>query len=273
MMKKAMVLLMSLLLVVIGIPDVSAESTLPDGAYAVNLKLMHAEKDQESMGNRYVGQRGLLKVSGNSYQIYIVPADGYDNQFDQVDFKYYQDGSTQGNVLNTQQTQNVVIDGVTHAKAVTFTMPNRSGTCGLQFKVPIMGMTVSARLVVNLSNATPVEEPTTAASNTPAPQTADKQKPGNQTPSAQETRWTQAETKSDPAGERESVSESVAISEALSESAAEVETDAEESTTGDPEMVHEDGGSSTVWAIVGIVAAAIVIGGVVALVVVKKKRG
>lgn len=265
-MKKIAAIVLSALIAAAGIVSASATPSLADGTYAVNLSLMHAEKDQTSMGNRYVGQRGLLKVSGGSYQIYIVPADGYDDQFEQVDFKYYQDGSTEGNVLETQTAQNVEIDGANHAKAVTFTMPNQSGTCGLQFKVPIMGMTVSARLVVDLNSATLVEEPATAAQENPAPQT-----PGTPTPGAQVTEPALAEIA--PAAEGESVSETVPVSESPTASVSEEATIAEESTTGDLEMVDENGSTSTVWVIVGVAAAVVVIGGAAAFIVVKKKRG
>lgn len=253
-MKKFAAIILSVLLAVTGVVSASAASTLADGTYAVNLSLMHAEKDQESMGNRYVGQRGLLKVTGGSYQVYIVPADGYDDQFDKVAFKYYQNGSTEGTVLDTQTAQNIEIDGVNHAKAVTFTMPNQSGICGLQFKVPIVGMTVSARLVVDLNSAKLVEEPSTAAPQAPAAP-AETGKAPEQAPAATES-------------ERVPESDTVPVTQQpVSEAPV-----AEESTTGDPDMVDENGSSSTVWVIVGVVAAVVVIGGVVAAVVVKKKR-
>lgn len=272
-MKKIAAIVLSALFAVTGIISASAASTLADGTYAVDLKLMHAEKDQESMGNKYVGQRGLLKVSGGSYQVYIVPADGYDSQFDQVAFKYYQNGSTEGAVSETQTTQNVEIDGVNHAKAVTFTMPNQSGTCGLQFKVPIVGMTVSAKLVVDLSSAKLIEEPTTKApvqqaapegqEGTGGSHTPDKEgTPGQQTPAVEDTQpVSETVSESDPAETTEPV---VTQPDVLT---------AEESTTGDPEMTQDDGNTSTVWVIVGVVAVVVVAGGVIAAVVVKKKKG
>lgn len=270
-MKKVAAIILSALLAVVGIAPASAASTLADGTYAVDLRLMHAEKDQESMGNRYVGQRGLLKVSGGAYQVYIVPADGYDSQFDQVAFKYYQNGSTEGDVLATQTAQNVEIDGVNHAKAVTFTMPNQSGTCGLQFKVPIVGMTVSAKLVIDLNSAQLVEEPATEA---PAQQPSAGQQGagGSQTPAPQETSGQQTPAVDDTQPMAETVSESApADTTTPAETQPEAVT-AEESTTGDPEMVQEDGNTSTVWVIVGVVAAVAVIGGVIAAVVIKKKK-
>lgn len=265
-MKRIMAIVFAALIAAAGALSASAASVLADGTYVVNLSLMHAEKDQQSMGNRYVGQRGLLKVGGGSYQIYIVPADGYDDQFEQVDFKYYQDGSTEGNVLETQTAQNIEINGANHAKAVTFTMPNQSGTCGLQFKVPIMGMTVSARLVVDLNSATLVEEPATTAPETNAPQA-----PVTPAPSVQGTE--PAHTETAPAAEVESVSETAAVSESPTASVSEEAPIAEESTTGDLEMVDENGSTSTVWVIVGVAVAIAVIGGTVAFIVVKKRRG
>lgn len=269
-MKKIAAIVLSILFAVTGIISASAASALVDGTYTVDLKLMHAEKDQESMGNRYVSQRGLLKVSGDSYQIYIVPANGYDSQFDQVAFKYYQDGSTEGVVSETQTAQNVEIDGVNYAKAVTFTMPNQSGTCGLQFKVPIVGMTVSAKLVVDLSSAKLTEEPTAMApvqGDTPAGQegdggshTPDKEgTPDQQTPAVEDTQpVSETVGESDPAGTTEPVTQPDVLT-------------AEESTTGHPEMTQDGGNTSTVWVIVGVVAAVVVIGGVLAAVIVNKK--
>lgn len=267
-MKKIAAIVLSALFAVAGIIATSAASALVDGTYAVDLKLMHAEKDQESMGNRYVSQRGLLKVSGGSYQVYLVPADGYDSQFDQVAFQYYRDGSTTGAVSETQTAQNVEIDGVNHAKAVTFTMPNQSGTCGLQFKVPVVGMTVSAKLVVDLSSAELVEEPTTkeAASagqaGTGGSNTPDQEEmSGQQAPAAENIQPVSgAVSGSAPAGTTEPV---VIQTDVLT---------AVESTTGDPEMAQEDGNTSTVWGIVGVVVAAVAIGGVIAAVAVKKKK-
>lgn len=268
-MKKIVTIVLSALFVVAGIISASAASALVDGTYAIDLKLMHAEKDQESMGNRYVSQRGLLKVSGGSYQVYIVPADGYEGQFDQVAFKYYQDGSTEGVVSETQTTRNVEIDGVNYAKAVTFTMPNQSGTCGLQFKVPIVGMTVSAKLVVDLSSAKLTEDPTAKApiqGDTPAgqegdgePHTTDKEETtGQQTPAVEDVHSV-SETMSDPTGTIEPVV-----------TQPDMRT-AEENTTGHPEMTQDGGNTSTVWVIVGVVAAVVVIGGVLAAVIVNKK--
>lgn len=267
-MKKIAAIVLSILFAVTGIISASAASALVDGTYTVDLKLMHAEKDQDSMGNRYVSQRGLLKVSGDSYQIYIVPANGYDSQFDQVAFKYYQDGSTEGVVSETQTARNVEIDGVNYAKAVTFTMPNQSGTCGMQFKVPIVGMTVSAKLVVDLSSAELVEEPTTKEATsveqagTGGSHTLDKEgTPGQQAPAEENI---QPVSEAVSGGAPAETTESVVI-----------QTDvltAEEGTTGDPEMTQDDGNTATVWMIVGVVAAAVVIGGALVAVIVNKKK-
>lgn len=109
----------------------------------------------------------------------------------------------EGNVLETQTAQNIEINGANHAKAVTFTMLNQSGICGLQFKVLIMGMTVSARLVVDVNSATLVEEPVTTA-----PETTALQAPVTPAPSVQGTE--PAHTETAPAAVVESVSETVA---------------------------------------------------------------
>lgn len=250
-MKRIAAILLSVVMVVAGAVTASAASTLADGTYTVSVKMMHASKDQESMSNKFIGHTALLKVSGGSYKIYVVPADDYTDKVDSMSMEYYTNGSVEGDKASTTVESNVKINGTTYPKAFAFTLPNQSGTYGLYFKAPIMPMAQSAKLVVDFGSAKLIEAPTTQPQAQAEPQAQESKAP--------------EETNAPATESAESAAEESSSEELTSEPAT------EESTTGD-ELADENGSSATVWIVVGVVAAVVVIGGAAAYVIVKKKK-
>ena len=250
-MKKIAAMVLSVIMVAAGLVSASAASPLSDGTYTVSVKMMHASKDQESMSNKFIGHTALLKVSGGSYKIYVVPDDKYVDKVDSMSMEYYTNGSVEGEKASTAIESNVEINGTTYSKAFAFTLPNQSGTYGLYFKAPIMPMAQSAKLVVDFGSAQLIEAPTTQPQTQAAPAVEESKAP--------EQEESVAETVSEESAP-ESTSEQL-----FSKSVV------EESTTGE-ELTDENGSSSIVWIVIGVVAGVAVVGGVVAYVVIRKKK-
>lgn len=153
-MKKLLVLLLSAVLLLFGVcaAQVSAAS-LAEGTYEVEVKLMHASKDQDSLGNQYIAQSAYLVVEKGSRRIYILPSASHVKDFDKVSFYYYTSGALSGSTKEAETVKNVRVGGRTVAAAASFLLPTDGDYVPMQFKASMMPMTPSARLKVNYASA------------------------------------------------------------------------------------------------------------------------
>ena len=117
-----------------------------DGTYSVPVTLCHAEKEKESMGNKYILQTALISVSGGKKTITVV-ADGVDD----LTFSYYTNGTVEGDTKEAKKVEDVKIDGKTYATGFEFPLVTDNQYVGVKFKAPIMPMSPSARLKIDYS--------------------------------------------------------------------------------------------------------------------------
>lgn len=153
-MKKLLVLLLSAVLLLSGVcaAQVSAAS-LAEGTYEVEVKLMHASKEQDSLGNQYIAQSAYLVVEKGSRRIYILPSASHVKDFDKVSFYYYTSGALSGSAKEAETMKNVRLGGRTVAAAASFLLPTDGDYVPMQFKASMMPITPSARLKVNYASA------------------------------------------------------------------------------------------------------------------------
>lgn len=121
---------------------------LGDGTYEVPVVLMHKEDEKESFGNKYVAQTALLEVENGNKTITILLT----TDMKGIEFSYYTDGSLSGDVAKGTTVSNITVAGKTYKQG--FEIPVMAdGDIGLQFSVPVMPMSPSARLRIDYSKA------------------------------------------------------------------------------------------------------------------------
>ena len=121
---------------------------LSDGTYEVPVVLMHKEDEKESFGNKYVAQTALLKVEDDKKTVTILLTIDMKG----IEFSYYTNGSLEGNVSKGTPVSNIEVAGETYKQG--FEIPVMAdGDIGLQFSVPVMPMSPSARLRIDYDKA------------------------------------------------------------------------------------------------------------------------
>lgn len=160
------------LMLVAAIPAFAAQ-TLEPGVYEVDVKMYHAEKDKLSMGNIYLTHTALLKVGKNQKTLTIATAELVSN----MQFWYYKDGTTEGEMVEVQPEKNVEIAGTTYPLAFEFPIKGDNEYVGVKFAAPIMPISPSARIKIDYGSAKKVTESTAATTaattvTTTAPSTA-----------------------------------------------------------------------------------------------------
>lgn len=172
-MRKIASLLIALLLFVLPFSLWVSAANLSDGTYEVPVVLMHKEDEKESFGNKYVSQTALLKLEGDKKTVTILLT----TDMKGIEFSYYTNGSLEGDVSKCTSVSNVEVAGETYKQG--FEIPVMAdGDIGLQFSVPVMPMSPSARLRIDydkavlISAAEATTVPTTqVATETTAPTT------------------------------------------------------------------------------------------------------
>lgn len=172
-MKKIAVLFIALIIAVIPLSLCAAAAELSDGIYEVPVTLRHKEDDKESFGNKYVAQTALLKVEDGKKTVTILLT----TDMKGIEFSYYINGSIEGDVEPGTPVSDITVAGETYKQG--FEIPVMAeGEIGLQFSVPVMPMSPSAKLRIDYDNAVLVsasEEPETepVTQTTTAPTTAE----------------------------------------------------------------------------------------------------
>ncbi|MBQ8766856.1 MAG: NEAT domain-containing protein [Clostridia bacterium] len=147
-MKRCILTFLSLVLVVLSLTVWSSAANLSDGVYEVPVTLMHKEDEKESFGNKYIAQTALLKSEGNKKTVTILLT----TDMQGIEFFYYTNGSLQGDVAKSKAVSNITVAGKTYEQG--FEIPVMAeGDIGLQFSVPVMPMSPSARLRIDYKNA------------------------------------------------------------------------------------------------------------------------
>ena len=161
-MKKIASLLIALVLFILPFSLWASAANLSDGTYEVPVVLMHKEDEKESFGNKYVAQTALLKVAGDKKTVTILLT----TDMKGIEFSYYTNGSLEGDVSKGTPVSNIEVAGETYKQG--FEIPVMAdGDIGLQFSVPVMPMSPSARLRIDYDKAVLVS----AAEATTAPTT------------------------------------------------------------------------------------------------------
>lgn len=147
-MKKIVSALVVLFLLALPFSLCAGAANLSDGTYEVPVVLMHKEDEKESFGNKYVAQTALLKVEGNKKTVTILLT----TDMKGIEFSYYNDGSLEGEVSKGTPVSNIEVAGETYKQG--FEIPVMAdGDIGLQFSIPVMPMSPSARLRIDYDKA------------------------------------------------------------------------------------------------------------------------
>lgn len=150
----AFVMLMSLSVCVFA-------TNIGDGIYEVPVVLMHKEDEKESFGNKYVAQTALLEIENGKKSITILLT----TDMKGIEFSYYTNGSLEGDVAKGEPVSDVEVAGETYKQG--FEIPIMvDGDIGLQFSVPVMPMSPSARLRIDYSKAVKISEAETTTPDT-----------------------------------------------------------------------------------------------------------
>lgn len=147
-MKKIISVLFALILAALPLSICASAVVLSDGTYEVPVVLMHKEDEKESFGNKYVAQTAMLEVTGDKKTITILLT----TDMKGIEFSYYTNGSLEGSVTKGRSVSNITVAGKIYKQG--FEIPVMSdGDIGLQFSVPVMPMSPSARLRVDYGEA------------------------------------------------------------------------------------------------------------------------
>ena len=147
-MKKIISILFILILTVLSLGICASAADLTDGIYEVPVVLMHKEDEEESFGNKYVAQTALLKVESGKKTVTILLTTNMKG----IEFSYYLDGSLSGDTQKGKAVSNVTVAGEVYSQG--FEIPVMTdGDIGLQFSVPVMPMSPSARLRIDYGKA------------------------------------------------------------------------------------------------------------------------
>lgn len=147
----------------------ASATNLSDGVYEVPITLMHKEDEKESFGNKYVAQTALLEVKSGKKTITIPLT----TDMKGIEFSYYTNGSLSGDVAKGEPVSDVKVAGETYKQG--FKIPVMAdGDIGLQFSVPVMPMSPSARLridygksvLISASDTTKATQPQQITENT-----------------------------------------------------------------------------------------------------------
>ena len=137
-----------------------------DGVYKVPIEMWHSEKDRTSMGDSYIVHTALLTVDGDEKSLTIAPTETTSD----MQFWYYEDGSTEGNTVEVEQKKDVEIDGTSYATAFEFPIESSDEFVGVKFAASAMPLSPSARIKIDYDNATRIgdvpEETTTETTTT-----------------------------------------------------------------------------------------------------------
>lgn len=163
-MKKVLSIVIALF-ILMSVSICASAAEFSDGTYEVPVVLMHKEDEKESFGNKYVAQTALLEVKSGKKTITIPLT----TDMKGIEFSYYTNGSLSGNVAKGEPVSNVKVAGETYKQG--FEIPVMAdGDIGLQFSVPVMPMSPSARLRIDYGNAVLItsDETTTEVETTEA---------------------------------------------------------------------------------------------------------
>lgn len=119
-----------------------------DATYEVPVILMHKQDEKESFGNKYIAQKGLLEVKQGKKTITIFLT----TQMKGIEFFYYVNGTLDGEVEQGKAVSNVTVGGETYDSGFEIPIVADGDVC-LQFSVPVMPMSPSARLRIDYDNA------------------------------------------------------------------------------------------------------------------------
>lgn len=126
---------------------------LETGEYEVSVSLMHKEDEKESFGNKYIEPKALLKVSNDETTVTIFLS----TDMKGIEFSYYINGSLKGETKKAVEVENIAMGASVYKQG--FEIPvTTNGDLGLQFSVPVMPMSPSARLRIDYSSAVLLSE-------------------------------------------------------------------------------------------------------------------
>ncbi|MBQ8228354.1 MAG: NEAT domain-containing protein [Clostridia bacterium] len=146
-MKKVLSIVIALF-ILMSVSICASAAEFSNGTYEVPVVLMHKEDEKESFGNKYVAQTALLEVKSGKKTITIPLT----TDMKGIEFSYYTNGSLTGNVNKGKSVSNVTVAGKNYKQG--FEIPIMAdGDIGLQFSVPVMPMSPSARLRIDYGKA------------------------------------------------------------------------------------------------------------------------
>lgn len=161
-MKKVLSIVIALF-ILMSVSICASAAEFSDGTYEVPVVLMHKEDEKESFGNKYVAQTALLEIENGKKSITILLT----TDMKGIEFSYYTNGSLEGDVAKGKPVSDVEVAGETYKQG--FEIPVMAdGDIGLQFSVPVMPMSPSARLRIDYSKAVMISEAETTAPDTQA---------------------------------------------------------------------------------------------------------
>lgn len=254
-MKKSISAVLTAVLILCGFTyQAFAAAPSEDGIYEVAIELRHAEKDKTSMGNRYIVPTACLEIiNGEKYLTMAA-----NSEIANLQFWYYNDGSTEGDSTEAEQVRDVVIGGKTYAIGFRFPLVGEGQNVGVRFKAPIMPVTPSARVQIDYDSAV-----MPAAVTTQAPETTTQT-----TTTAAPTTVTQTtETTTAP----ETTTEMTTVPETTEELTEEETTAPVTEPESMPTPAEEKSGGFKIWMVL-VPAAVLIIIAVFVVVVIKKKR-
>lgn len=141
------------------------------GVYEVSVEMWHAEKEKLSMGDSYIVHTALLTVDGDEKTLTIAPTETSSD----MQFWYYKDGSTEGDTVEIEQSNDVEIDGKKYDIAFEFPIKSDDEFVGVKFAASAMPLSPSAKIKVDYDSAkrigdvkkeTTTKETTTAETTT-----------------------------------------------------------------------------------------------------------
>ncbi len=239
-----------------AIPSFAAPAPTEDGTYEVTVKMMHAEKDKTSMGNKYLAQTGLLTVKDGSKTLTIATTEDVDG----MQFWYYKNGGVEGDTVEVKSSGKTKIAGTTYANAYTFPVKSNGAYVGVKFSAPGMPMSPSARIYIDYGSAKLVSGSKSSKSD-------DKSKADDKDTDTEDD----ANTASKDAEDKDSDSRDAEDKDA--ENAGDVEDDAAEAESETEEAIETASGSKKT-AIVWVAVCFAVVGVAIILVLaVKEKKG
>ena len=270
---KKIIAVLTVISALIGLMALSAYAAVPteNGVYEVPVQLKHAEKDTESMGNRYILHTALLEIKNGTKYITIVS----DSTVMNLEFSYYADGSVSGSTQSAEKVENVKIGGKTYSVGYRFPVKGSGQLVGVKFKASIMPISPSARVYIDYDDSVLISSSEESSTLTPtkSPNSASSETKPNTTQNSSQNLTTFSEKKEDisekinDAIETKTVltSEESVLNENVSQAILE-ESEAEETTLST--QIQEENNSNG-GLIAGIIIAVVIIAGAAAAIVIK----